>query len=176
MVAEWLEHPRRMLLVLGSLCLGAVGIAVALGLAFNLEVCAMCWFQRLALILAALGFLLAATRSAAGGIAQRLGELGLVIGWASSCRQVYLLFHPEAASGNCGAGLMYYLEIGNYEGFFRAGLLGGIECATEQASILGLPLPLWSLIAFSEIGFLYLFWQILCTRSAQERTRQLTGD
>lgn len=151
-------------------------MAVLLGKAFNLEVCAMCWFQRLSLMQAALGFLLAATWSVTRGIAQRLGELGLLMGWASSCRQVYLLFHPEAASGNCGAGLMYYLQIGNYEGFFQAGLLGGIECAMEQASILGLQLPLWSLIAFSEIGLLYLSWQILCSRSAQGSPRELTGD
>jgi len=158
------ERRRRVLLALGGICLGAVAAAVGLGELFQLEVCAMCWFQRLAFLLAGTGFLLAAVWPRSRHLTQRLGELGLLLGLASAARQVYLLFHIAAASGSCGAGLLYYLQTGNYEAFFRAGVLGGVDCATHQALILGLYLPQWSLLAFSGILSVYAVWMFAQAR------------
>ena len=45
-----LQRPRLSLLVLGSSCLAVVAAAATLGAWFQLEVCAMCWFQRLRII------------------------------------------------------------------------------------------------------------------------------
>lgn len=160
MMFDFFARPMRMLLIFGTLCLGAVIAAVSVGLAFSMEVCSMCWFQRLALMLAALGLLLAATWPAIRRTARRAAELSFVLGWVSSCRQVYLLFHPDAALGSCGGGLIYSLKNGNYSGFFRSGLVGGMECATEQATFLGLQIPILSLMVFTGIGLMYLFWLI----------------
>ncbi|WP_041790018.1 disulfide bond formation protein B [Rhodoferax ferrireducens] len=157
---DFFARPNRMLLIFGTLCLGAVIAAVSVGLTFSLEVCSMCWFQRLALILAAIGLLLTATGSAIRRTAQRAAELSFVLGWVSSCRQVYLLFHQEAAIGSCGRGLVYFFKNGNYFGFFRSGLVGGMECATDQAAFLGLPIPVLSLMVFTGIGLMYLYWLI----------------
>jgi disulfide bond formation protein DsbB len=151
-------RPRLVLLALGVFCFVSVGAAALLGHLLDLEVCAMCWFQRLAFLLAGAGFVLAAAWPRAGFLTQRLGELGLLLGLASAARQSWLLLNPEAASGSCGAGLMYYLQIGNYEAFMRAGMLGGVECAENQPLILGLHLPQWSLLAFCVIGVLYVAW------------------
>ncbi|MDP5239057.1 disulfide bond formation protein B [Uliginosibacterium sp. 31-16] len=153
-----LRRPRLVLLVLGIFCFASVGTAVVLGELFELEVCAMCWFQRIAFLLAGSGFLLAAAWPRASILTQRIGELGLLVGLASAARQVFLLYNPEAASGSCGAGLMYYLKMGYYEAFFRAGLVGGVECAENQPLILGLRLPQWSLLAFCGIIALYAIW------------------
>lgn len=162
-------RPRLVLLALGIFCLLAVGAAVLLGHLFALEVCAMCWFQRLAFVTAGSGFLLAAAWPRGAIVTQRLGELGLLIGLASAARQSWLLLNPEAASGHCGAGLMYYLQIGNYEAFLRAGMLGGVECAENQPLILGLHLPQWSLLAFCAIGLLYLVWWLGQRRAQRVR-------
>jgi len=157
---DFLARPNRMLLVFGTLCLGAVIVAVSVGFEFSMEVCSMCWFQRLALILAASCLLLAATWTAIRRVAQRAAELSFVLGWVSSCRQVYLLFHPDAALGSCGGGLIYFLKSGNFSGFFRSGLVGGMECATDQATLLGLQIPVLSLMVFTGIGLMYLSWLI----------------
>ncbi|MDO6386643.1 MULTISPECIES: disulfide bond formation protein B [unclassified Uliginosibacterium] len=162
-------RPRLVLLALGIFCLVSVGAAVLLGHLFALEVCAMCWFQRLAFLTAGTGFLLAAAAPRAAILTQRLGELGLLIGLASAARQSWLLLHPAEASGHCGAGLLYYLQIGNYEAFLQAGLLGGVECAENQPLLLGLYLPQWSLLAFCSIGALYLIWWLSQRRALPAR-------
>lgn len=172
MSPQLLIHRHRLVLLgLGSFCVLAVAAAVTLGKLLNLEVCSMCWFQRIAFLVAGAGFLLAAAWPRGRLLTQRLGELGLLVGLASAARQVYLLFHIEAASGSCGAGLMYYLQIGNYEAFFRAGLLGGSDCATNQPLILGLYLPQWSLLAFCGLLALYAAWLIANLRAARSGRR-----
>jgi len=164
-----LQRPRLSLLVLGSSCLAVVAAVAALGTWFQLEVCAMCWFQRLVLLLAGTGFLLAAAWPRAQRVTLRLGEFGLLLGLASAARQTYLLFHIDSASGSCGAGLLYYLQIGNYEAFFRAGLLGGLDCATHQPLILGLYLPQWSLLAFCGLLAAYAAGMLVCARNGRSR-------
>lgn len=159
------RRPRSVLLAFGLGCFASVGAAVLLGMLFDLEVCAMCWFQRLAFLLAGTGFLLAAAWPRTQIFTHRIAELGLLIGLASAARQAYLLTHLDEASGSCGAGLMYYLQIGNYEAFFRAGMLGGIDCAENQPLILGLHLPQWSLLALIATLSAYVIWQIIRARS-----------
>lgn len=153
------QRPRLALLAFGLLCYGAVGSAVLLGWLFDMEVCAMCWYQRLSFLFAGSGFLLAAAWPRGAVVTQRLGALGLLSALASSARQSYLLINPAAADGSCGAGLGYYWKIGAYDKFFRAGLVGGSDCAENQPLILGLYLPQWSLLAVIIIIALYLVWQ-----------------
>lgn len=153
-----LQRPRLFLLLLGAACFGAVGTATVLGKIFDMEVCAMCWFQRLSFLLAGGGFILAAAWPRLRIITQRLGELGLLLALESAGRQTYLLLNPEAASGSCGAGLFYYLQIEDYANFFRAGMLGGVECAENQPLFLGLHLPQWSLVAVIALLAIYAAW------------------
>jgi len=163
-----LHRPRLVLLLAGSFCFVAVASAALLGQIFALEVCAMCWFQRLSFLLAGAGFLLAAAWPWARVVTQRIGELGLLLGLESAGRQSYLLSHLDAAKDNCGAGLFYYFQIEDYEGFFRAGMLGGIDCAENQPLIFGLQLPQWSLLAFILITALYIAW-LISQRSASRK-------
>ena len=153
-----IQKPRLVLAVFGLFCVAAVGSAHALGEIFLLEVCAMCWFQRLSFLLAGAAFMLAAAWPKLGLVTQRIGELGLLLGLASAARQTYLIANPELASDNCAAGLFYYLQIEDYAGFLRAGMLGGIDCAENQPLILGLYLPQWSLLAFIGMLGLYVAW------------------
>lgn len=153
-------NPRVVLLAFAVFCFGSVGLAVTLGAIFDLEACSMCWFQRISFLIAGAGFLLAAAWPRGAIVTRRLAELGLLIGFASAARQSWLLIHPEQASGSCGAGLMYYLKIGAYDAFFNAGLVGGVECASDQPMFLGLHLPQWSLLAFIIVGMLYLVWSL----------------
>lgn len=156
-----IQRPRLVLAGLGVFCVAAVIAAHTLGEVFLLEVCAMCWFQRLCFLLAGAAFLLTAAWSKAGLVTQRVGELGLLLGLASAARQTFLIAHPELASDNCAAGLFYYLQIEDYAGFFRAGLVGGVDCAENQPLILGLYLPQWSLLAFLGMIGLYVAWMSL---------------
>lgn len=156
-----IQRPRLVLAGFGLFCVAAVGSAHALGEIFLLEVCAMCWFQRLCFLLAGAAFLLTAAWPKAGLLTQRVGELGLLLGLASAARQAFLIAHPELASDNCAAGLFYYLQIQDYAGFFRAGLVGGVDCAENQPLILGLYLPQWSLLAFLAMIGLYVAWMSL---------------
>ncbi len=167
MLSRLFQANRRLVLLAFALfCFGSVGLAVLLGYLFDLEACSMCWFQRLGFLLAGSGFLLAAAWPPGAILTQRLGELGLLAGFASAARQSWLLIHPEQASGSCGAGLRYYLQIGNYEAFFKAGLVGGVECSENQPLFLGLHLPQWSLVAFCLIGVVYLVWLFARRRAA----------
>ena len=161
-----LRTPRLVLLVFGILCFAAVGTATLLGIAFHLEVCSMCWFQRLSFLLAGCGFLLAAAWPRGQIATRRIAELGMLLGVASAARQTYLMTHLDQASGSCGAGLFYYLKMGNYEAFFRAGMAGGLDCAENQQAILGLALPEWSLIAFIVLIAVYLLWSFSKKRKA----------
>jgi protein dithiol:quinone oxidoreductase len=158
MLDFYARRPSLALACLAILCFAAVGAAVTLGAIFNLEACAMCWFQRLSFLLAGSGFLLAAIWKRGRIVIQRIGELGLLLALESAGRQSYLLTHLDAAQDNCSAGLFYYLQIGNYNGFFRAGMFGGIDCAENQPTILGLQLPEWSLVAVVCLIVLYVVW------------------
>lgn len=160
MLSNLLRRPRLVLLLLGLLCYAATGAAMALGYFFDLDACAMCWFQRLAFFVAGSGFLLAAALPFAAIITQRIGELGLLAALASAARQSYVILNPELADGSCGAGLMYYAKIGAWEKFFRAGLMGGSDCAEDQPMLLGLYLPNWSLIAVLALIVAYVGWLI----------------
>lgn len=152
--------PGLVLLGFGILCFAAVGTAVLLGKMMDLEVCSMCWFQRLSFVVAGCGFLLAAAWKPGRIVTRRIAELGLLVGFASAARQTYLMSHLDQASGSCGAGLLYYWKIGNYSAFLHAGLLGGTDCAENQPAVFGLALPQWSLIAISILLVLYIAWSI----------------
>lgn len=162
-------RPRLVLLALGGFSLLAVAVAALLGHFLELEVCAMCWFQRIALVVAGCGFMLAAAWPRVSVLTLRLGELGLLIGLVSAARQSWLLANPAEASGSCGAGLMYYWQIGQYEAFLQAGLLGGVDCAVNQPLLFGLYFPQWSLLAFSGIAGLYLIWRVTQWRAGPLR-------
>lgn len=164
--ARFVAHPRLALLAFALLCFGAVGSAVLLGWLFDMEACSMCWFQRLAFLLAGAGFLLAAAWPRGGVLTCRLGELGLLLALASAGRQSYLLANPAAADTTCGAGLAYYWKIGDYASFLRAGLVGGSDCAENQPLILGLYLPQWSLVAVLAIIVAYVGWRVSRARAA----------
>lgn len=166
LLSTFRKRPRLALLAFALLCYAAVGGAVLLGWLFELEACAMCWFQRIAFLLAGSGFLLAAAWPLVGVLTRRIGELGLLLALASAGRQSYLISNPGAADGSCGAGLGYYWKIGNYEAFLRAGLLGGSDCAENQPLILGLHLPQWSLLAVLVIIALYVAWMMRRSRAA----------
>ena len=126
----------------------------------------MCWFQRLALIGAAGGGLLAASLRVNLRLGQSLAELSFVLGWMSASRQVFLLLYPEEAAATCGGGLFYYWKQAEFYQFFRSGLVGGRECATDQSVFLGMQIPIWSLLAFTGIGLMYLVWIIARARHA----------
>lgn len=161
-------RPRLALLSLAVLCFAVVGAAVTLGEIMHLEACAMCWFQRLSFLLAGAGFLLAAAVPQVRIFIQRIGELGLLLALESAARQNYLILNPAAAQDNCGAGLFYYWQMGNYPGFFRAGMFGGIDCAENQPAFLGLQLPQWSLLAICCLIVLYVIWMVRarCAKAA----------
>ncbi|KAF7598921.1 MAG: hypothetical protein CGU28_08620 [Candidatus Dactylopiibacterium carminicum] len=161
-----LRNQRLVLLALAILCFGATGLAVLLGHVFELEACSMCWFQRIAFLLAGAGFLLAAAWPPGGILTRRFGEAGLLLALASSARQSYVIAFPESADTSCGAGLSYYAQIGAWDKFFRAGLMGGSDCAQDQPQFLGLYLPNWSLIAVLGVITLYVAWMIWRRRQA----------
>lgn len=159
------RHPRLVFLAFGLGCFAAVGSAALLGTIFQMEVCSMCWYQRLSFLLAGTGFLLAAAWQRGQIVTLRIAELGMLSCLASAARQTWLMYHLDQAATSCGAGLLFYAKRGNWEAFFQAGLMGGLDCAENQTPVFGLPLPEWSLIAISCLILAYIAFRVLRCRA-----------
>lgn len=131
----------------------AFGLAFALYLqhARNFEPCAMCIFQRIAMIGMGLAFLAAAVhgprrggRWAYAGAAAFFGVLGAGV----AGRQVWLQSLPPDQAPACGPTLQYLLHMLPVTKVVEMVLKGDGNCAKIDAQWLGIALPAWTLIAF----------------------------
>jgi protein dithiol:quinone oxidoreductase len=116
----------------------------------ELEPCPMCWFQRGALLLMAIVFLIGAivkteTRGAKWLAFGTLLTGGLGIGLAA--QHLYIQSLPADQLPSCGMGITYMLESFPFLDVFSRALQGSVEC-NKIDLILGLPIPAWNLVFF----------------------------
>jgi disulfide bond formation protein DsbB len=145
----------RLLNVMGVLiCVGGLGFAYYAQFYLGMEPCPLCIFQRLALLAVGLVFLLAAFHNPHGWGAKVYGVLVGVtasVGASIAARQVWLQRLPPDEVPRCGPGLDYMLQNFPLTEAIREVLTGSGECAKVDL-VLGLSVPIWTLLLFIGVG------------------------
>ncbi len=153
----------------GWACIGAIGaMAFALYLEYvkGLEPCPLCAFQRAAMILTGLIFLLAFIHNPKV-LGQRIYSILVIIsagaGVAIAARHSWLQHLPPEEVPACGPGLNYLLEAFPMAEVFRIVFNGSGECAAISWKFMGLTLPEATLLVF--VGFIAIaIFQIIFSK------------
>ena len=143
-----------------AFCALMMGVALWLQYAVGLEPCPLCIFQRVAVLAAAVVFLVAAIhnpRDWGGSVYGVLGLAAVGSGIAVAGRHVWLQSLPPDQVPSCGPGLDYMMEVLPMWDVMSRVLSGSGECAEVDGLWWGLALPQWTLI-----GFLVLIVVPLC--------------
>lgn len=146
--------PRRAFNALGALaCIAMLGFGYFLQFVQHLEPCPMCIFQRIAIVVLGLCFMLAFWHNAWPRFYALLIALAATGGAALSARHVWLQNLPEDQATLCGAAeLDYLLEVfGPWEAFARV-WRGTGDCTEILWQFLGLSIPSWTLVCFVLLG------------------------
>lgn len=129
----------------------------------DLHPCAMCVFQRVAMIATGLAFLVTlligpkGRGRIVGGIA---AFIPAVAGAAVAGRHVWLQNLPEDQVPACGAGLNAMLDVFPLAEVVKLVLSGDGNCAVIDWTFLGLSLPAWTMIGFVALSG----WALLSIR------------
>jgi disulfide bond formation protein DsbB len=131
-------------------CAGMMGFALYAEHVLNLEPCPLCVFQRIAVILMGISFLLLAAHNPNRGWAQRIYLLLLSLsalgGIIVAGRHVWLQSLPPDKVPSCGPGLGYMLDNFPLGDALKQVFSGSGECATVDWSLFGLSMPAWVLV------------------------------
>ena len=131
-------------------CAGMMGFALFAEHVLQLEPCPLCVFQRIAVILMGIGFLLLAAHNPGRGWAQRiylsLLSLAALGGIIVAGRHVWLQNLPPDQVPSCGPGLGYMLENFPLGDALKKVFSGSGECAEVAWSLFGLSMPAWVLL------------------------------
>lgn len=136
-------------------CAGMMGFALFAEHVLMLMPCPLCTFQRLAVILLGLFFLIAALHNPKGaGRFVYAGLIGLaaaggagVAGW-----HVYIQNLPPDQVPSCGPGLDYMVDNFPFTDVLRMVFTGSGECAEISWQFLGLSMPAWVLLCAVILG------------------------
>jgi disulfide bond formation protein DsbB len=132
-------------------CAGAMAFALYLEHFRHLEPCAMCIFQRVAMIFTGLVFLAGAVHGpkAAGRRAYAIAAgLTALAGVGIAARHVWLQSLPPDQVPACGPTLDYMMQLFPFEEVVKLVLNGDGECAKINAEFLGIGLPAWTMLTF----------------------------
>ena len=139
-----------------AICAGLIAYALYAQYGLMLDPCPLCVFQRIAVILLGLVFLVAALHgpSTRGGGRVYAGLLALVTagGAAVAGRHVWLQSLPPEDVPACGPGLGYLLDTFPLGEALAKVFTGSGDCAGVDWQFLGLSMPAWVLIAVLGTG------------------------
>ncbi|HWM29668.1 MAG TPA: disulfide bond formation protein B [Woeseiaceae bacterium] len=150
----------------GSRTLNLVGFAACVGMMayalyaehrLLLAPCPLCVFQRIAVVVLGIVFLLAALHKPHG--AGRI-VYALVIGLTAAAgvgiagRHVWLQSLPADQVPACGPGLDYIIDSFPLSEALKLVFTGSGECATADWHFLGLSMPAWVLVCVAALGAL----------------------
>jgi disulfide bond formation protein DsbB len=150
------QRLRRRLNLAGFLaCTGLMAYALYAEHFLLLEPCPLCIFQRLAVILLGIVFVLAALHNPQG-----TGRIvyGVLLGVVAATGAAIAAWHirlqnlPPDQVPSCGPGFDYILDSFPLSEALRLIFTGSGECAAIDWSFLGLSMPAWVLIAVAGIG------------------------
>ncbi|MEO5861926.1 MAG: disulfide bond formation protein B [Burkholderiales bacterium] len=136
-------------------CAGLIAFALYLQHKLGEDPCALCIFQRVAVGVLGLVFLIAALhnpRAIGNRIYAGLGLVVAAIGGAIAGRHVWLQHLPKDQVPECGPGLNYLLETQPWMQVLGNVLKGSGECAEVGWRFMNLSIPEWTLICFVLLG------------------------
>jgi disulfide bond formation protein DsbB len=149
--------PRRWSYALAfAVCAGLMAYALYLQHVLGLEPCPLCVFQRVVVIAMGIVFLVAALHNPGDAGAKMYAALQIVLGSAGvalALRHLWVQAQPAGSVPTCGMGLNYMLESFPLTDVVEKVLRGSGECAKVDL-VLGLSIPMWTLILF--IGLIAL--------------------
>ena len=122
-----------------------------------LEPCPLCVFQRIAIIVLGVVFLVAALHNPAGGGRFAYAVLALAAaagGGAVAGRHLWLQNLPPDRVPACGPDLGYMMDAFPFSEVLKMVLTGSGECAKIAWEFLGLSMPAWVLIWAVALGIL----------------------
>lgn len=144
-------------------CAGLIGFVLFAQYRMGMDPCPLCILQRVAFMAMGLVFLAGAVHGPRGGgrwVYAALVVVAALVGIGIASRHLWIQSLPPGEVPSCGAPLGYLLQTrdahGGLLGVLRMVLSGSGECAKVE-KILGLPIPLWSLIWFVILGAAGLF-------------------
>lgn len=147
---------RRICYALGFLaCAGLIAFALFLQYSLGEDPCPLCIFQRVAFMVLAVTFLVAALHNP-----QRVGAalyalihcLTAGAGAAIAARQIWLQHLPPDQVPSCGPGLTYILQANPLFKALTVVLSGSGECAHVGWTLFSLSIAQWALMAFMALG------------------------
>ncbi len=138
-------------------CVALVAFAIYSQLAWGLDPCPLCIFQRIAFAAVGMVFLVAGLHAPVGaagrGIYGTLAFVAAAVGIGIAGRHVWLQFNPAPVPG-CGPPLSFLQDTMSTTSVIRRVLTGTGDCGTVDWSFLGLSMPAWSLVWFVLLAML----------------------
>lgn len=167
-VTAWLDqHPRRVFLLLGVVCIGMLAFGQYLQHVVGLEPCPMCIVQRYALILIAIVALLTGASGQkglhTGGAVLLLASAGF--GAYVAARQSWLQWYPPEVV-SCGRDFYGMIETFPLQRAIPMIFKGSGDCTKIDWTFLGGSIANWSFLCFAGIAALAL---ILILRHGKRR-------
>jgi disulfide bond formation protein DsbB len=160
---------RRLANALGFLaCAGLIAYALYAEHVLGLAPCPLCIFQRVAVIIVGVLFLLAALHDP-GALGARI--YGVLVGIAAlggvavAARHIWIQAQPPGTVAACGADLDYLMDIMPVTEVVTKVLTGSGECGKIDWTLLGLSMPWWVLISLIAVGA----WGIFANLVGEER-------
>jgi len=137
-------------------CAGMMAYALYAEHVLLLQPCPLCSFQRVAVVLLGILFLLAALHNPSGTVGRYVyagaTALAAAAGAGVAGRHVWLQNLPPEQVPACGPGLGYILDSFPLGEALAMVFSGSGECATTDWSFVGLSMPAWVLIAVVALG------------------------
>ena len=143
--------------IAAAACAGLLGYALYAQHGLGLEPCPLCIFQRVAVFVLGLFFLVAALHNpGATGARVYAALLGIatLVGAGVAGRHVYIQSLPAGSVPECGATLDFMLDVLPITDVIRRVLTGSGECGKVDWTFLGLTMPAWVLIWIVGVGVL----------------------
>lgn len=163
MKLETLYSYRAVHLFLLLASIGGMAFAFFLQYVVELEPCPLCMLQRVGLVAMGAFALMALIHNPKTFLFRRGYALLTLISilWSAGVagRHVWLQNLPPDKVPSCGAGLEYLMETFPLMTVLQEVLSGSGECAVIDWTLLGLSLPMWSLIFFSALTGICV-WQL----------------
>lgn len=146
-------------------CLISLAYAYYQQYEIGLEPCALCIFQRFAMMALALTFLFAALHHRWHPMHMLLQLLAGGAGIALAARHIWIQGLPADQVPECGPGIEYIIEKGGWGEAFLKAFKGTGDCASIDWTFVGLSMPMWVLIMFIGMAVLSIVFNgYLATR------------
>ena len=161
MTSHAILFTRRRIYLLGFLaCAGLIAFALYLQHQLGEDPCALCIFQRGAVVALGIIFLIAGLHNPGARGNRAYASLALVAtlaGGGIAARHVWLQHLPKDQVPECGPGLSYLMETQPWLRVFQNVLQGSGECAEVGWTFLRLSIPEWTMICFVLFAIMAIF-------------------